>query len=85
MADTSVVVCDDLGLQIGRAKASLSPSQAFIVAEALIRGATRAIVQDEADRALVRDVLTDGTHLSTAPNTGQPFTKPVTSNKYEIT
>ena len=57
MSDTSVVVCDELGLQIGAAKAALSPSQAFTVAEALIRGATRAIVRDEADRAAVHDVL----------------------------
>lgn len=57
MPDSSVVVCDDLGLQIGRSRAALSPSQAFTVAEALIRGATRRIVEDEADRALVRDVL----------------------------
>jgi hypothetical protein len=55
------VICDDdLGLQIGPEKADLSPSQAFTVAEALIRAATRAIVIDEADRALVGDVLTDG-------------------------
>jgi hypothetical protein len=60
MSDNSVVVCDGLGLQIGLEKAALSPSQAFTVAEALIRNATRAIVQDEADRALVHGVLKDG-------------------------
>ena len=35
----------------------LSPAEAFRAAEALIRAATRAIIQDEADRAVVRDVL----------------------------
>ena len=40
----SVVVNDDLVLRVGRNKASLSPSQAFILAEQLIRGATRAII-----------------------------------------
>jgi hypothetical protein len=60
MPDNSIVVCDGLGLQIGSAKAALKPSEAFTIAEALIRGATRAIVEDEADRALVRDALDAG-------------------------
>jgi hypothetical protein len=55
-----VTVADDLALAIGDRSARLSPSQAFNLAEVLIRSATRAIVQDEADRALVRDVLKDG-------------------------
>lgn len=55
-----VTVAEDLSLRIGRARAALTPSEAFAVAERLIRGATRAIVQDEADRALVRDVLANG-------------------------
>ena len=57
MPVSSVVVSDDLGLEIGRARAALTPSQAFTVAEHLIRAATRAIVVDEADRAAVLDTV----------------------------
>jgi hypothetical protein len=53
----SVVVNDDLVLRVGRNKASLSPSQAFTLAEQLIRGATRAIIVEEADRAAVLGTL----------------------------
>ena len=52
-----VLICDDLGLRIGRSKASLTPSEAFTVAEALIRAATKAIVTDAADAALLREVV----------------------------
>jgi hypothetical protein len=52
-----VVVNDDLGLRVGRNRAPLSPSQAFTLAEQLIRGATRAIIVEEADRAAVLDTL----------------------------
>jgi len=53
----SVVVNDDLVVRVGPTKASLSPSQAFTLAEQLIRGATRAIIVEEADRAAVLDTL----------------------------
>jgi hypothetical protein len=53
----SVVVNEDLVLRVGRNRASLSPSQAFTLAEQLIRGATRAIIVEEADRAAVLDTL----------------------------
>jgi hypothetical protein len=53
----SVVVNDDLVLRVGRNRAPLSPSQAFTLAEQLIRGATRAIIVEEADRAAVVDTL----------------------------
>lgn len=50
----SVAVSDDgLALTIGKRRVSLKPAEGFALAERLIRGATRAIVQDEADRALV--------------------------------
>ena len=51
------VVVDELGLRIGRSRADLTPSEAFNVAEALIRAATKAIVIDAADRAVVLDSL----------------------------
>jgi hypothetical protein len=54
-----VQVDDDLALRVGRSRAALTPSQAFAVAEALIRGATRAIVLDAADAAMVRGVMAD--------------------------
>jgi hypothetical protein len=57
MPVSSVVVSDDLSLEIGSASAPLTPSQAFTVAEQLIRAATRAIVVDEADRAAVLDTV----------------------------
>ena len=56
----SVVVNDDLVLRVGRNRAPLSPSQAFTLAEQLIRGATRAIIVEEADRAVVLDTLRVG-------------------------
>jgi hypothetical protein len=54
-----VTVSDDLALHIGRARAPLTPSQAFATAEALIRAATRSIVLDAADAAMTRGVLAD--------------------------
>ena len=54
-----VTVSDDLALRVGRARAALTPGEAFSVAEALIRAATRAIVLDAADAALVRGVIAD--------------------------
>ena len=56
----SVVVNDDLVLRVGRNRAPLSPSQAFTLAEQLIRGATRAIIVEEADRAAVLGTLRAG-------------------------
>ena len=51
------VVTTDLAVQIGGRKVALSPSAAFTLAEQLIRGATRAIIVDEADRAKVIDTV----------------------------
>lgn len=50
----SIVVCDDLGLRIDRAQAVLSQSEAFTIAEKLIRTAAKALVLDAAER---RDAL----------------------------
>ena len=46
-------VTTDLAVKIGSRKVALTPAAAFTLAEQLIRGATRAIVQSEADRAAV--------------------------------
>ena len=43
------VVTTDLSVRIGGRKVALSPSAAFSLAEQLIRGATRAIIVEEAD------------------------------------
>ena len=51
------VVTTDLSVRIGGRKVALSPSAAFTLAEQLIRGATRAIIVDEADRAKVLDTI----------------------------
>jgi hypothetical protein len=51
------VVTTDLSVRIGGRKVALSPSAAFTLAEQLIRGATRAIIVDEADRAKVLDAV----------------------------
>ena len=49
-----VAVSDDgLALEFGRQRVALAPSESFALAERLIRGATRAIVQEEADHAVV--------------------------------
>jgi hypothetical protein len=53
----AVFVCDDLTVSVGKAKATLSPSQAFGLAEDLIRAAARAIVVEEADRAAALDAV----------------------------
>jgi hypothetical protein len=47
----------DLAVKIGSRRVPLTPAAAFRLAEQLIRGATRAIVQSEADRALVLDTV----------------------------
>jgi hypothetical protein len=52
-------IADDLTATIGRARTRLSPGEAFAVAERLIRGATKAIVLDAADAAMVRGVMAD--------------------------
>ena len=53
-----VAVSDDgLALEFGRRRVPLTPSQSFALAERLIRGATRAIVRDEADQAVVSAAL----------------------------
>jgi hypothetical protein len=54
-----VSVSDDLALRIGRASAPLTPADAFALAENLIRAATKAIVLDAADAAMVRGVAAD--------------------------
>jgi hypothetical protein len=53
MASGPVVVSNDLAVTIGRRKIPLSPSQAFGLAEQLIRAGTRAMIVEEADRAAV--------------------------------
>ena len=57
MASTPVLVSDDLDVSVRDRKVSLSPAQAFNLAEKLIRAATRQIVTDEADRAVVLDAV----------------------------
>ena len=58
MASGPVVVCDDLAMKVGDRKTPpLSPSQAFGLAEDLIRTATRAIIIEEADRAAVLNAV----------------------------
>jgi hypothetical protein len=56
------VVSNDtaLALQVGSRKIPLSPSQAFGLAEDLIRGATRRMIREEADRALVLSAVRKG-------------------------
>ncbi len=54
-----VTVSDNLALRVGRAVAALTPGEAFAVAERLIRAATKAIVRDAADAAMVRGVASD--------------------------
>jgi len=54
-----VTISDDLSLRVGRSHTALTPSEAFAVAERLIRAATVAIVTDAADRALVLDCVRD--------------------------
>ena len=51
------VVTTDLSVRIGGRKVALTPSAAFTLAEQLIRGATRAIIVEEADRAAVLDTV----------------------------
>ena len=51
------VVSSDLAVTIGRRNFPLSPSQAYSLAEDLIRSATRAIIVEEADRAAVLDTV----------------------------
>jgi hypothetical protein len=53
MPAAPVLVSDDLDVSVRDRKVSLSPAQAFNLAEKLIRKATRQIVTDEADRAVV--------------------------------
>ena len=53
------VVTNDLAVKIGGRKVPLTPSAAFTLAEQLIRGATRAIIVEEADRAAVLDTVRD--------------------------
>ncbi len=53
-----VDVSDDLTLKIRSPSARLSPGEAFALAERLIRGATRAMVREEAGIAsAVLDVV----------------------------
>jgi hypothetical protein len=53
------VVSNDtaLALQVGAHKIPLSPSQAFGLAEDLIRGATRRMIVEEADRVAVLNAV----------------------------
>lgn len=52
-----LTICDDLHAHIGRARAALTPAEAFAAAELLIRGATMSIVRSAADAAMTRGVL----------------------------
>ena len=57
-SDPGVVSNDtSFALQVGSRKIPLSPSQAFGLAEDLIRGATRRMIIDEASRAQVLDTV----------------------------
>ncbi len=47
-------VSEDLKVRIGSAEAALTPSAGFKVAEALLRGATRAAIAEEAAAASFR-------------------------------
>ena len=55
MASAPGVVSDDttFALQVGGRKIPLSPGQGFSLAENLIRGATRRMIREEADREAV--------------------------------
>jgi hypothetical protein len=57
-------VTTDLAVQIGSRKVPLTPAAAFTLAEQLIRGATRAIVQSEADRTVVLDAVRDNREIT---------------------
>jgi len=57
-------VTTDLAVQIGSRKVALTPAAAFTLAEQLIRGATRAIVQSEADRTVVLDAVRDNREIT---------------------
>src|SRR4051794_37199087 len=56
-ADVAVSDDGELFLELQTQRVQLSPGEGFALAQRLIRGATQAIVIDEADRALVRDVI----------------------------
>lgn len=53
-------VTTDLAVQIGGRKVPLTPAAAFTLAEQLIRAGTRAMIREEADRALVLDTVRKG-------------------------
>jgi hypothetical protein len=57
MMQSIAIVTNDLAVQIGGRKVALTPSAAFSLAEQLIRGATRAMIVEEADRAAVLDTV----------------------------
>jgi hypothetical protein len=63
MAAASVIVNDDLVVRVGRQRASLSPGQAFTLAEQLIRRATRAMIVEE---------LADGSEILAALDNPEP-------------
>jgi hypothetical protein len=63
LADVAVLD-DGLALEFGERRVSLIPSEGFALAERLIRGATRAIVQDEANHAVVSAALNSGGRLT---------------------
>ena len=54
------VVVSDAGafqMKFGKRSIALSPSQGFDLAEELIRGATRRMVREEADRVAILDIV----------------------------
>jgi hypothetical protein len=57
MPAAPVLVSDDLDVSVRDRKVSLSPAQAFTLAERLIRAGTRAMIVEEADRAVVLDTV----------------------------
>ncbi|MBV9829916.1 MAG: hypothetical protein JO001_30225, partial [Alphaproteobacteria bacterium] len=56
-ADVCVTDDGELFLEIERQRVSLSPSQGFTLAQALIRASTRAIIVDETDRVAVLNTV----------------------------
>jgi len=61
LSDPSVVSSDTIfALQVGHRRIPLSPAAGFDLAQNLIRGATRRMIREEADRTAVFNVLHAG-------------------------
>jgi hypothetical protein len=61
---SAVAVDEDLVLRVGRQRTALSPTEAFTLAETLIRRATRAIVVDEVATSAEILAVMDGKGLA---------------------